>query len=203
MKPITYVAIGASDTVGVGADDPATQSWAALLFNRMPAGSKFVRLGVDGATTVTALRDQAPAAESAGGDLVTVWLATNDFDAKVPLDVYETNLDEILKRASNGGRVFVGNLPDLAGIPKYADLEPGRLGKEMAQWNEVIERTVAENDAVLVDVFAASQQVAALDLPVIASDGFHPSTLGYQLIAELFWTNFTQDPLIGPVISAG
>src|SRR2546430_6304943 len=37
---LRYVAIGASDSVGVGASDPARGSWPALVASRLPAGSR-------------------------------------------------------------------------------------------------------------------------------------------------------------------
>jgi len=47
---VTYVAIGASDAVGMGAGDPATESWPAVLDTLLPQGSKLVNLGVTGIT---------------------------------------------------------------------------------------------------------------------------------------------------------
>ena len=45
---VRYVAIGASDTVGVGATDPTTGSWPARVAALLPPGSAYVNLGVSG-----------------------------------------------------------------------------------------------------------------------------------------------------------
>src|SRR4051794_10885363 len=37
--PFVYVAIGASDSYGVGTDDPATESWPAVLARYLPRGT--------------------------------------------------------------------------------------------------------------------------------------------------------------------
>src|SRR5438105_15248802 len=48
MTVFRYVAIGASDTVGVGASDPRTGSWPARVASRLPVGAEYVNLGVSG-----------------------------------------------------------------------------------------------------------------------------------------------------------
>src|SRR4051794_17555751 len=73
-RPLTYVAIGASDTVGVGAASPETDSWPAVLWTRLPPGSQFVNLGVSGSLLHQALDQQLPVAIDMQPDLVTVWL---------------------------------------------------------------------------------------------------------------------------------
>src|SRR4026207_1709292 len=59
-KPLTYVAIGASDTVGVGAGAPETESWPAVLWRRLPPGSKLVNLGISGSLVRQARTQQVP-----------------------------------------------------------------------------------------------------------------------------------------------
>ncbi|HKC89710.1 MAG TPA: hypothetical protein VKE23_00105 [Candidatus Limnocylindria bacterium] len=60
---IRYVAIGASDTVGVGASDPAKGSWPSLVAARLPAGSPpYTNLGVSGSLALQAVTQQLPGA---------------------------------------------------------------------------------------------------------------------------------------------
>src|SRR5438045_2625317 len=42
-RPIRYVAVGASDTVGVGADNPDTEAWPVIVKNHLPRDTKFQR----------------------------------------------------------------------------------------------------------------------------------------------------------------
>ena len=48
--PRVYVAVGASETAGVGADHPRTQAWPRVLHDRALPGTRLVNLGVSGAT---------------------------------------------------------------------------------------------------------------------------------------------------------
>jgi len=199
-----YVAIGASDTVGIGADNPQTESWVAVLHSRLPRGTKFLRLGVNGSTAPQAVKEQLPAARKAAADLVTIWLATNDFDARVPLKDYEKSLAQLLEGAGSAGtaRMFVGNVPDLTGVPRYRDEPFEHLKTRIEEWNRSISRVAAQYGATVIDLYQAGQAVAHLNLPLIADDGFHPSTFGYGLIADLFWEAISADPVLGPRVAA-
>ncbi|MBV9713066.1 MAG: hypothetical protein JO011_19365, partial [Ktedonobacteraceae bacterium] len=46
--PVTYVALGASDAVGVGTNNPQTQGYVPLLAQKLPRGSHLINLGVSG-----------------------------------------------------------------------------------------------------------------------------------------------------------
>src|SRR5438067_2912801 len=89
---IRYAAIGASDTVGVGASDPRTGSWPARIAARLPAGTDYVNLGVSGSLAAQAKIEQVPAAVRLRPQLVTIWLAVNDLNASVSAADYGTAL---------------------------------------------------------------------------------------------------------------
>src|SRR5213082_1759328 len=115
-RPLTYVAIGASDAVGVGARDPVTDGWVPRLGARLGPQTRVVNLGVSGSTLAQALDEQAGPALDAQPDIVTVWLAVNDLNARVPLDQYAADLDNLLGQLeTTHARVLVGNVPDLGG----------------------------------------------------------------------------------------
>lgn len=203
-KPLTYVAIGASDTVGVGAGNPALESWVALLSSRLPPDTRFVRLGVSGSTAAEAVKAQVPAAKSAKPDLVTIWLAGNDFSMNVPLDVYDDALTSIIAEVISEGnpRVFVGNLPDLTTVPAYFVQPRQTLAKKLDEWNKTIAKVADENGAILVDLYATSKAVGSSNIGLIAQDGFHPSTQGYRVIADAYWEAMMQDPVLGAVLGS-
>ena len=94
--PFRYVAIGASDTVGVGASDPRTGSWPARIAARLPAGADYVNLGVSGSLASQAATDQVPTAAGLRPQLVTVWLAVNDLNASVSPADYAAALRRIV-----------------------------------------------------------------------------------------------------------
>src|SRR2546426_12315229 len=78
---VRYVAIGASDTVGVGAADPTTGSWPARLAAKLPAGATYLNLGVSGSLASGAREQQLPKALEARPTHATVWLAVNGLNA--------------------------------------------------------------------------------------------------------------------------
>jgi lysophospholipase L1-like esterase len=197
----TYVAIGASDTVGIGAANPETEAWVARIYSRLPEGSRFLRLGISGSTARDAAATQLPRAEAARPDLVTVWLAVNDFNAGIPLQEYRHDLNEILRRmAAAGARIFVANVPDLTGIPRYAEVDPMILRARVAEWNSVIADVANTNGATLVDLWPPSQDLHDHE-ELLSEDGFHPSTAGHQALADLFIEAISQDTVIGQAVS--
>src|SRR5215469_11974379 len=95
-RPLTYVSIRAADAVGVGAANPETDGWVARFGVRLGNNVHVVNLGVSGSTLAQALAEQAGPAVDAQPDVVTVWLAVNDLNARVPLNTYAANLDTLL-----------------------------------------------------------------------------------------------------------
>ena len=183
-RPLTYVALGASDSVGVGASLPERESWVAVLHARLPAGSRLVNLGVSGSLLRQALDQQLPVALDADPDLVTVWLAVNDLNARVLLDRYTADLDTLLRslREGSDATILVGNVPDMSTLPSASrmNLQP------IPRWNAQIEEVVARNGAQLVDLRDAWREVAEHP-EYVSSDGFHPSTAGYVRLADRFF----------------
>lgn len=185
---LVYVALGASDVVGEGADDPTTEAWPLVLHEKLPKGTVLHRVGVSGSTAEEAIGEQLPAAEAADPDLVTIWLAVNDYRDQVPLEAYRKHLDEIVRRmTATGAQVFVANMPDLRGIPELAEGQsPQRLAVLVSEWNATIAEVVLANGAHLVDLLEASEGMEDDMDVLISEDRFHPSTLGHVALAEIF-----------------
>ena len=85
---IVYVALGASDALGVGAGNPNTEGYIPRLIARLPARSQALNLGVSGIELHDALARELPQALATQPTLVTVWLSGNDFRDCVPLAQY-------------------------------------------------------------------------------------------------------------------
>jgi len=190
-RPTTplYVAIGASDSYGVGADNPTTQSWPAVLDSYLPPGTYFTNLGVPGIRLGRALAVELPIAVDARPDLVTVWLAVNDLAAGVPLTVYRHQLDILLGtlQRRTHAHVLVANLPNLSLVPALA-AQPGVAGT-VAAWNAAIAAEADAHGAVLVDLYTQWTGLA-VHPEDLGPDGLHPSTLGYRRLGELFWQTY-------------
>lgn len=188
--PLRYVALGASDTVGAGALDPARDGWVGVLHAAMPTGTQLVNLGVNGARAHDALEQSLPVAIDARPDVATVWLAANDFNAGVSLDAYRRDLDRILAALQAAGTrwILVGNLPDLVLLDLFGGAGAGeRISAEVRKWNAEIADVARAHDAVLVDLFAASPGYAGHP-EFVSPDGGHPSRAGYAALADIFGT---------------
>ena len=185
---IRYVAIGASDTVGVGATDPATGSWPARIANLLPPGSAFVNVGVSGSIALQARSAQLPGAIAQRPTVVSIWLAVNDMNATIQPASYKEALAAIVDGlvARTDAKIFVGNVPDVRGVPAYKDVDKNVLLQQITAYNDVIAQVVksAPGRVFLVDLFTGS--AALVSTITVSGDGFHPSDEGYKLIADRF-----------------
>ncbi|MBV9258507.1 MAG: hypothetical protein JO215_10855, partial [Ktedonobacteraceae bacterium] len=119
---LTYVAIGASDTFGIGADDPQTQNWPFDLSTLLGRQVHLINLGVPNIDVHNALGVELPVALDAHPDLVTIWLAVNDLADNVPVASYTHDLDLLLTRLRTKvphARIAVANVPDLTVLPRF------------------------------------------------------------------------------------
>jgi acyl-CoA thioesterase-1 len=211
-----YLAIGASETRGVGTDDPLRQSWPQDLFRTLPANYRLVNLGIPSATVATALTDELPIAETMHPALVTVWLNVNDLLSVVPSSTYQSQLDLLVHRLrATGAAVLVANTPPLDQLPSYLACgdpvahpggcpsfvprplpSPRQVAAAVDGYNVAIAAVVAQEGAVLVDLHRAG--VAARDqgteASLISADGFHPSAAGAVVIARQFALALPKQP---------
>ena len=185
---IRYVAIGASDTVGVGASDPATGSWPARIAKLLPPGSAFVNVGVSGSIALQARTAQLPGALAQRPTVVSIWLAVNDLNATIEPASFASDLGAIVDSLVSGteAKVFVGNVPDLRPVPAYKDADKAALFKLIGAYNAAIAviATKYPGRVFAVDLFTGSADLVSTI--TVSGDGFHPSDAGYQLIADRF-----------------
>ncbi len=187
QRTFTYVAIGASDAFGVGTYDPAHDNWPTVLASLLGPDSHLVNLGIPGETVAQARRTELPVALDAKPALVTVWLGVNDIVQSVPVATYEQQLAALLLtlHQQTNARVFVANIPDLSLLPSFTGRNQAALHATIVQWNAAIAHAVDTSGATLVDLYASWRELASHP-EYIASDGFHPSTVGARRLAEVF-----------------
>jgi lysophospholipase L1-like esterase len=185
---IRYVAIGASDTVGVGASDPATGSWPARVAKLLPPGSAYVNVGVSGSIALQARTAQLPGAIAQRPTVVSIWLAVNDMNATIEPASFANDLGAIVDGlvAGTDAKIFVGNVPDLRPVPAYKDADKAALFRLISAYNAAIASIAAKSPGrvALVDLFTGSADLVSTI--TVSGDGFHPSDAGYQLIADRF-----------------
>ncbi len=186
-----YVALGASDAVGVGTSRPGSQGYVPLLTQRLPQGSRTVNLGVSGIHLHEALDQELPTALSTSPQLVTIWLVANDFVGGVSYESYMQDLENLLQQLQSGtqARLVMGNLPDLSLLPTFSrntSEQKQHMRDEIGRWNSRIAELANHYNVRLVDLFAQNSQLTSHP-EYVSADGFHPSSEGYKQLAASFW----------------
>ena len=202
--PLTYVAMGASETAGVGTAQPERDSFPQHLLARLGRGAVLYDVGIPGETTAAALSDELPAALADRPDLVTVFFNVDDLVAGVSAQDFEARLGQIVGSLRAGGhtRVLVANTPPIDRLPAFVACQAGQpacpmkgaaipsrdqLDALVADYNAAIGRVVAAHGSTLVDLSAACTAIATHP-EYLASDGFHPSAAGAAVLAQAFFT---------------
>ena len=184
---LVYMAIGASDALGVGAQ-PFTDGYVFRIEDALDdrdTNVQLVNVGVPGANVET-ITDAVQLALQAGPepDLVTIWVGANDvIDGEDPAE-FEEELDNLLDEFDgSGATVAIADLPDLTQLPRFVeDPDPDVTSSRLTAFNDAIHDQAEAHDAVLVSL--AGQEVE--ERFVSDADGFHPNDLGHAAIAELF-----------------
>jgi lysophospholipase L1-like esterase len=207
--PLVYAAVGASETVGFGADQPLREGWPNLVHRTaLPRSAVFVNMGIPGATVARALREAVPATLTVAPALVTVWLNVNDIVAGVDAASFERDLGALVRALRRGGatRVLVANVPPLDRLPAYLACRPGApaggprcrfgaaapspeaLNRTVDAYDAATERVVDREGAFLVDLHAVglAARQAGTEATLVSRDGFHPSTAGHRAVAAAF-----------------
>ena len=195
-KLITYVAIGASDTFGVGTDNPYEENWATDLADLLgPSHIHLINLGIPGITAHDALRLELPIALDAHPDLVTIWLGVNDIVANVSANSYASDLNTLLAHlrvGSSHARIAIANIPDLTLLPFFAGHDPVALTQQIQAYNAVIASAAQRYGAILVDLTQQNYNLRAHPEYISSFDGLHPTDIGYQQLAKVFYQALQQ-----------
>ena len=190
--PVLYVALGDSTVEGVGASSPAA-NYVSRLHARLRAvypRACVANLGLGGATSADVVAGQLERAVLLGPHLVTLSIGPNDITGHVPLPEYERNVETIFRRLTREtGAVVVANLlPDLAITPRFRGREVApAVGGLTVRFNEALGRLARRYGVEVVDLYEASRVELPRRPELIATDGYHPSDLGYARWAELLW----------------
>ena len=202
--PVVYVALGASETVGVGTRDPVRDAFPQQLFQHLGHTAVMFNFGLPGETTAGAVKDELPGALAVRPTLATVWFNVNDLVAGVASDDYQARLDEIVAGLRGAGaRVLLANTPHLDRLPAFLACEqnppagsvkcplssltpaPGLVDAKVQAYNAAVAHVAQRNGATLVDLYSAGE-VADLHPEYVSGDGLHPSAEGAAAIAAAF-----------------
>jgi acyl-CoA thioesterase I len=186
-KGFQYVAIGASDAVGVGAD-PLDNGYVFLIEDALEAGGRdveLVNLGIPGADSDAMEDVQLPLALEVESELITIWAGPNDVVSGEDPESFRGNLRRIVStlREETMAQIVLGDIPDLTQVPKFqTDPDPDVTRERIASFNQVIRDVAGEfgaSVAPLSSIESGAQEFTD-------DDGFHPSNAGHRRIADLF-----------------
>jgi lysophospholipase L1-like esterase len=198
MTIFKYIALGASDAVGVGTSQPSKDGWVPKFASLINA-QQTLNFGRSGSTLSDAIREQLPKVFDHQPNIITIWLVVNDFNQQVfnssILTNYKSDLNKMLSqlriKLDKNTRILVGNIPDLAQVNIYTSFGIPKqfLSMQIKQWNDAIHEIVEKNQCELVDLFVHWQELA-VHPEYISFDGFHPSANGYTRLAEVFYEQY-------------
>lgn len=180
-RPVRYVALGDSYTIGTSVD--AAERFPDQLVVAVPGSLDLVaNLGVNGYTSADLIREELPALEGLDPGFVTLLIGVNDVVQGVPSATYEANvvtiLDDLLGRVGPD-RIVVVTIPDYTVTPAGADYgDPAVQAAAIRGANGVMARLAGERGITVVDIHDISLEVAT-DRSLVAEDGLHPSGTQY------------------------
>lgn len=197
-KVDSYVSIGASDAVGIGTQNPSKDGWVPK-FASLISAEQTINLGRSGSTLNDAIHHQLPKVFNYNPNVITVWLAVNDFNRQVydpsMLTNYTAHLDDMLSqlrtKLDQNTRILVGNIPDLSKVNIYTSLGIPKLflTLQIKRWNDSIKQIVQKHQCDLVDLYAHWKELSQHP-EYISFDGFHPSAEGYERLAHVFYQQY-------------
>ena len=185
---IRYVAIGASDAVGIGAT-PLSNGYVFRIEKLIKESGRRVsldNLGIPGAKADLIVDTSLKVAREINPDIITVFVGANDLVSGRSVSDFKRDLNSIFTVLRNDTSAFivVANLPKLSEAPAFAENpDPDVTLERVAAYNEVIQEAAAQYKIALVDLGAISLDDSLFN----EQDGFHPSDEGHAVIAEQFF----------------
>ncbi len=182
-----YVAMGASDAVGIGATPP-DNGYVFIIEDALDEcrseGAALINLGIPGAELPTVEDVQVPLVQEAEPNLITLWPGPNDLVAGRSAENFESRLEEIIADlVGTGAFVVIANIPDLRQLPTFQDEpDPDVTAARIQAYNVAIARQAASYGVPVVNLASLPMS----DDLVFGADGFHPNDQGYQIIAQAF-----------------
>jgi acyl-CoA thioesterase-1 len=183
-----YLALGASDVIGVGAT-PLTEGYVYLInqdLQQRILGTFLVTLGLPDAR-IDVLNEQARLAKHFHGEanIATVWVGVNDLVHGDDPSRFQSDLRQLLRtiQGSVSTVVVIANLPDLTQLADFrAAPNPAVTLARVQAYNRAIEVEAPYVNASIVNIFGESSP----DDFAFDENGFHPTKTGHRRIANVF-----------------
>lgn len=189
---ITFVTLGDSLTAGVGADsEKASYPYlvAQSLAKKTGAQVKLVNIGKPGATAQDVLKYQLPEAIKLRPDVAIVLIGINDMHNRVSAAIFQQSMREIVSSlAVVSKHVNVATIPYLGSSQTF--LPPYRFyfDWQTKRYNSLLLEALPQKGINVIDLYALSHERAMVGGTYYSSDGFHPSSDGYN-----YWSTLLHD----------
>lgn len=190
---IEYVAIGASDAAGIGAN-PITNGYVFLIEEGLEDDTgeevELINLGIPGAETADFVDAELEVATRTDPDLITIWAGPNDLISGDSVEEFAGNLRELFStlRAETSAFIVAGTIPDLTRVPRFVEEpDPDVTSARVAAYNDVI-RSLASEFGIQI---AELTQITPDATLVSDEDGFHPNNEGYRAMADIYLSVIT------------
>ena len=188
-RPLRYVALGDSYTIGTATGGPE-ERWPDQLVARLEAQrltlslDLVANLGVNGFTSRDVIDTELPELAALRPEFATLLVGVNDVVQGVPEAAYERNaaqiLDALLGRLP-ADRIVTVATPDYTVTPQGAAYgDPTLQSAGIRRNNEILRDLAAAHGIAFVDIHDISLRAAA-DTSLVAQDGLHPSGAQYAL----------------------
>jgi len=192
-KPIKYVALGDSYTIGEGAKPG--EAFPDLLTKQLKDNGINIVLSanpsVTGWTTEDLIEKELPVFDHLKPDFVTLLIGVNDWVQGVDSGSFHKNLtyiiDHVQSLLPDKSKLLLVTIPDFGMTPTGKMYSQGRdISKGITDFNNIIKNEGHKRNLPIVDIFPETQKMK--DSPdLIAHDGLHPSAKEYALWEKLIY----------------
>lgn len=205
QKPLTYLALGDSYTIGEGVElsdrypVQLVQEWNKTTKTQFASPLIIAKTGWTVDELEAGIQASSTAAE--GYDLVTLLIGVNNQYRGRSVESYALDFEKMLLRAiafakGNKAHVIVLSIPDW-GVTPFAiskGVDPTQVANQIDDYNKTKKAICDKNGVKYIDITAEYRLVGALPEGVVA-DELHPSSLIYKkwmekLILEVQNINF-------------
>jgi lysophospholipase L1-like esterase len=192
MKPIRYLALGDSYTIGEGVEEKGRfPEQLALDLSKQGFDVQTEIIARTGWTTDELWQGIESRELNPPYDLVTLLVGVNNQYRGRNVDEYRLEFEQLLEKAiflagSDPSRVIVISIPDWGVTPfaRVSGASSALISTQINEFNGVNKELAYEKGASYVDVTGISRQAEG-DSTLLAKDGLHPSAIMYAKWIEL------------------